>query len=104
MTLRTIVSAMLVACCTREPMPPEPPIVEVDVDAGAGPFARACQNLKRLGCPEAEPNSVGQTCAQVMTRASWIAVVPTECIGRAPTVADVRACGTASSLRIRCLP
>jgi hypothetical protein len=105
MRISVLLSALLVACCTREPLPPEPPIVEVDVDAGAaGPFVRACANLRRLGCPEAETNAAGRSCAQVMMRAGYITVVPTECISSGASVAEVRACGSSNTLRIRCQP
>jgi hypothetical protein len=105
MTTRVLLSVLLITCCTREPLPPEPPIVEVDVDAGAaGPFVRACANLRRLGCPEAETNAAGRPCGQVMMRAGHISVVPTECITDAASVAEVRACGSSNTLRIRCQP
>jgi len=93
-----LVSAALVllVACSCEPLPPEPPIVVVDAE---GP----CGNLRRLGCPEGKPNANGRTCEQMLAGAAEVAHVPTECLATARDVADVRACGSDLTLRVRCV-
>jgi hypothetical protein len=92
--------ALTMACGTSSP-PPEPPIVERETQA-PGPFVQVCANLRAVGCPEGDAPDGGNTCAQTLYRASWIAVVPTGCLIEAGTPAEVRECGAGGTLRVRC--
>ena len=102
--------ALLASSCELGPFPkpppqPEPPSPwdsahdaappDEDVDAAAHtPCYQACQRLKALGCPEAEPTAAGATCTQVCTNAETSGVVsfnPT-CVARAQSCSLARRC------------
>jgi len=62
--------------------------------------AAACAKMKTLRCPEAEQPDGGKTCYLLCADAegSGKFSLKSECLARAGTVADLRACGT-----VRCV-
>ena len=98
----------LVYACASKP-PPEPSFVEVFVDAGpdaddwpdpsSASFpacARACKNLKRLGCEEALPFDGGMTCYNVCAhheQSNKFTLRP-DCVAEAQDRSSLRACKT----------
>lgn len=119
--MRLLLGALFATLLAGCPVtPPEPPHVEVG-DGGSyppGPMdpvdaedpppesanypvcARACANLKRLGCPEAERPDGGRTCYAVCADAEKSGKFPLKpiCIATAKDVVDVKSCKT-----VRCL-
>ena len=77
---------------------PEPPAKDVSGER----FAVACANLRKLGCPEGEPNARGVTCSASLERASHLAPVDAGCLSNATDVDAVRACGGVDQVRVRC--
>lgn len=61
----------------------------------ASPCGLACKHLAELHCPEG-----GATCYRACLHQVALERVPVACWTKAPTVADVRACGP----QLRCLP
>lgn len=72
---------LLLAC---EPAYPRP-------DAGC---ARACENLRALGCPEGEPTPDGATCETWCSgvQKSGAYTLDTECVTRAADCNEVEEC------------
>lgn len=100
-----IVTPFLTAASCHQ-LPPEPPFVFYR-DGGAPPddaavdppdCVAACANMKRLGCPEAEP--AGRTCGGVCAAALKTKRIDLHlfCVANAQTIEDVRECRT-----VRCL-
>lgn len=72
--------------------PPEPE----EVDAAAHtPCYRACKQLAKLGCPEAQPTAAGATCVQVCTNieSSGVITMGPECVATAESCSIAKACG-----------
>lgn len=88
-----LLSFVLVQACRPEPRPPAENV----------PATRACANLDALGCPEARPNRVQQTCYQRLIAEEKQVLVPFDCIIGAVDVPAVRACGGPNTLRFRCV-
>lgn len=112
---RLLAIAMLLVACTKPPPPnPAGPAIELDAsrmgdvtpsdaeydepEGGSSPCARACTNLRALGCPEGARNASGESCASVCNRAlaDGFQIRP-DCIASGVNVDQVRACG-----RVRC--
>lgn len=88
--------ALLAVACGPSTSPP-PDEIETRPSAIC---ARACDNLRSLGCPEAAPVDAGLSCYQVCAVArsnSHIDLKP-ECLAAAPDRPSVRSCGT-----VRCI-
>jgi hypothetical protein len=90
------IALLLVSCAHRRSVEPEIPPPNVTIPATDGD-ARACQRLYELGCSEAMAG-----CLAVFTAARTDGVVIPPCLATAKTVADVRACGDASTLTVEC--
>ena len=71
----------------RAPDDSEPPLTAC---------GRACEALRRLGCPEGDPADGGLPCADVCDRAeaSGKFSLRPDCVADAGTVIEVRACAT----------
>lgn len=100
-----VVWGLVLACgpgTRTDPSPTHPIATERD---GIGTlFGDACVNLRRLGCVEGFPSTAqGQTCFERLTNRAVIVEVPGACLKAAETPQDVRACGNADTLTVRCL-
>lgn len=113
-----------VACTTTPPKPPptndadagrlpdDAAVVVVnDEDDAAGPWARACANLVRLGCPEGCDgrrcaDGGGNTCATTLARAdaAHLTVLNPKCVTAAQTVDALRQCSPAWATSCRRAP
>lgn len=90
-TILLLVGVLTLAGCYRDNDPNLPPEeLTGDVDA-SDPCTRACARLEAVGCPEGRPSRGGVTCTSVCGRNADI--LPLACIGKATSVATVRACG-----------
>lgn len=91
--------AYTLGACDPKPPPPVPaPILDagwVFEDAGSMEEA-ACQNLRRLGCPEGDGVAGGRSCEETfLMEANRVFVnFRPECIAAASSVDQVRACQT----------
>lgn len=82
MRLLVAVALALTAC---ELPPPQPPTVDG--------CAAACENLRRLGCPEGQPTDAGESCEQVCDNAQASpAPLPTACVARAASCDEAAQC------------
>ena len=108
-----IVSLALVGCPGQtlfpkcddpaHPCPPVDPNYPTSERDGIGTsVGDACQVLRGMGCTEGQANRKGRTCFEVYSDAAKLAHVPSDCIKRATTVSQVRACGDFNSVRVRC--
>lgn len=95
----SFLSVFLCFVLTGCPQPVEKP---VDHDGLGTDLGNACVTLRTLHCPEGDAAN-GSTCFEHLTRRSALVVVPTACLRDAASPDDVRACGGADTLRIRCL-
>lgn len=94
-----------------EPKPP-PPVPAPMLDAGwvfedAGTLEEAaCQNLRRLGCPEGDGVAGGRSCEETfLMEANRVFVnFRPECIAAASSVEQVRACQTVRCRNPRFFP
>lgn len=86
--------------CPAEPTTPPGP---VDRDGIGTPLGDACAQLRMVGCPEGFPDRKARTCFEALTKAEKLAAVPAPCLVAAGTEEAVRACGTPSTLRVRCM-
>lgn len=91
--LLLLAAIMLTAC----PAPPEAPS---EREGPGTPLGSACTNLRSLRCPEGENTPGGKTCFEHLSAS--FAAIPIDCVVRARTVEDVRACGGPDTLRFRC--
>lgn len=92
---------VVVACgSTWSPPPISPP---TDRDGPGNPMGQACIRLREVGCPEGWPSRSGRTCFETLTSAAELASVPSACLAGARSVDDVRACGSANTVRVRCI-
>jgi hypothetical protein len=91
-----------------DPVPPDwyPPaggniVVETDGSdaAASSPCGRACDNLRRLGCPEGRGSDGGVSCYRICLKQASLERIPASCWAGASNVTTLRACG-----RIRCAP
>jgi hypothetical protein len=87
---------LAVACAAPPPPAPLPPERHGHLGDAApdSPCARGCQTLRRIGCEEGEPLhgvSCADLCTDIQQRAEFD--LKPECIARAATLADARACG-----------
>jgi hypothetical protein len=78
------------------PTPPTPPVKDAAPDliiAGTA-CQQACAVLAWLGCPEGTPTPKGETCDVTCTKSQAVPniALPTSCVARARTIADVRRC------------
>jgi hypothetical protein len=78
-------------------------VVEVlpddSVGAAASPCGRACESMRRAGCPEGMPNARGTSCYRVCVRAASLQRLPLACVAGAVGQEQIRACGF-----VRCVP
>jgi hypothetical protein len=72
-------------------------------DGLGSPLGDTCASLRKSGCPEGAPGFQGETCFERLTRESALAEVPTACVAAAKAPEIIRACGTVSTIRFRCL-
>lgn len=112
-----LVAVVLLACvgCNKEGPPPDVPPDDGKHEIGDGigtPIGDACSRLRKVGCPEGfpdprakNPDGSARTCYQAYTHASTSlgVEVPAVCIKAAPSIEDVRACGNANMIRVRCI-
>jgi hypothetical protein len=88
----------------KHPCPPvEPDYPASDRDGLGTPIGDACDRLRRMGCPEGFRSGKDRTCFESYTAASRLASVPSACIRSSVTQGEVRACGDARSVRVRCV-
>lgn len=83
---------------------PSPVVPQVSADAGEDAVldsagtqcARACANLKSLGCPESETPTGGDSCVDLCQKAqkSGKFDMKPQCVLDAGSVEQLRACGT----------
>lgn len=81
---------------------PEGDVTELADDNPAvavSPCGRSCMNWKKLGCPEAQPTTMGISCYHVCVKRASLIRIPSACWISAQTVGALRACGG-----IRCVP
>lgn len=96
--------ALLGAGCTPERPPNDPPAPPPTERDGIGTeLGDACARLRRIGCPEGWPNRRGRTCFESYTSAAELAIVPATCLKASATEHDVRGCGNANTIRVRCV-
>lgn len=100
--MRAIWIAVALIACTPE-LPPKPPYASSDRDAPDTPLGAACARLRHLGCPEGYPNRRGRTCFETLASSGELVAIPDVCIRASATIADVRSCGDASTMRVRCV-
>lgn len=103
MQLRQVFGTMLLvigAACSS-PVAPEVPM-QTDRDGIGSPLGDACANLRRVGCTEGFPAN-GKTCFEHLTARTVLVDVPAACLINSVDRQDARACGTDSTLRVRCL-
>jgi hypothetical protein len=118
-----LLASVVATCLARQPVPVEAPIDEPPAPLDPFPDASdngletaigtACRRLRELGCPEGSPNLKGQTCFRIMTIAASyaptgpdggrIGLFPSQCIFESSSIEQVRLCGNASMIRIRCM-
>ena len=82
--------------CGPRPLPPEPPVVVVISSEAGTACGRACDSLRANGCPEGFPNRAGHSCEKTCEDAVAEFLFPAsfpECIARATSHAERRACG-----------
>lgn len=101
--MRALVVVALVAGC-KGPVAPGPdadasaPDAATPASMDAGPPTRcvaACANLRRLGCPEGEERDAGgcgAVCGHAAASRSFD--LKPDCLAKAATVDEARACGT----------
>lgn len=91
-------------CDDRERLcPPIPSYPVGDRDGLGTDIGQACQQLRRIGCPEGFPSRKGRTCFESYTAAAALANVPALCLMASASESDVRACGGDSDVRVRCV-
>lgn len=111
---------LLLAGCRAQIPPPEPGWVEAPTvaisDAGSDrdgmgtDLGEACHSLRLHGCYEgvARQGSTvrpdGQTCYERLLALEAVGIpIPARCVADAASADAIRACGTAQTLRFRCL-
>lgn len=99
--LAAVTIACMVCCRAAASSPSSPPSSEVDGGPPAD-LSAACARLSILGCPEALPGLGGEPCDVRLRREADLVGVPSACVADAGTVAAVRACGDAATIRFRC--
>jgi hypothetical protein len=106
--LQTLTTVIVLAGCCQQPQPavcvPTPHEYELDAareeDEALGAetqCGRACAQLRTVGCPEGHKIKNGDTCYHVCT-SDVPRTLPVQCVIKATTVDQMRACG------VRCLP
>lgn len=93
-----IAVAFVVGCPGCPPPPPDPPPPPPPSDGGGPPVPtegepceRACERMRQLGCPEAEPNPAGDACEVWLCAQAGSTIVDHdfECLARIESCADV---------------
>ncbi len=88
--LGTVAFIAIVAGCSSEPQPAKlPPNVIVE----SGDCPQICEALTRVGCPEGDKTSGGHTCVEFCALAKSVVKLDGDCIAKASTQLEVRACG-----------
>lgn len=78
-------------------LPEEPKAVQVSTSA-----AKACANLRVIGCPQDEaPDAGADSCEVVLTRRNDLRAIPLDCWANAANIAAAQICG---SPVLRCHP
>ena len=85
-----LLSALLVACPLRNPVPVEPDYPD---STAAGSCEAACKRLSELGCPEGRNSESGASCVNVCGTAGRLRKLPTSCWANAKSKEEARACG-----------
>ncbi len=90
-----------------------PPNKQVDGDGLGTPIGDACAKWRFLGCPEGTRSRAGRTCYQTQTEAAShapvgpdagkIDIFPAACFKDATSPEEERACGSPSTIRVRCI-
>ena len=76
--------------CTPTPRPP-PPVDADATDVGASACARACQNLRTLGCDAGAAANCEAVCEHAQE--SGVVDLKPECVASARTVVELARCG-----------
>ncbi len=66
----------------------------------SSPCGKACENFRKLGCPEGTTSSSGLTCYRACVRMVSVRRVPAACWVKADSIEHLRGCGP----DIRCVP
>ncbi len=82
--MRFALIGIMVATCSKEPPPPQP------VAAPQDPCALACGKLLSTGCPEAQPNPIGQSCVDVCRNETVL--LDAACVAKSSSISEIRAC------------
>lgn len=88
--LGTVAFIAIVVGCSSEPYPGKLPSYIV-VESGDCP--QICEALTRVGCPEGDKTSGGHTCVEFCSLAKSVVKLDGNCITKASTQLEVRACG-----------
>lgn len=83
----------LLACSADKP-------AEVPLPSGTEAQAdEACENLRKIGCPEGFGSVGGESCLGVLVNASKLRPLPLACWAHAKTGADAKGCGSLRCIR-----
>lgn len=103
MKLAVLIALATIAACAPELPPKPPPFTPTDRDSPDTPIGEVCTHLRHLSCPEGFPNRRGRTCFESYTTAADVGIIPLVCLKAASSQAEVRLCGDANSIRVRCV-
>lgn len=99
---RIIIVALLVGCYDVNKAPPVepdyPPLPRFTGDVQSG-CASACNNLRRVGCPEGSGAVTGETCERRCVVGMELRSMPLECWTKAEDAVAAKSCGSLRCVR-----